>query len=104
MVYNGYKLMKKIDITTIQKAAVILKAIGHKDRLRIVEALEKHPKTVSQLMKEIRLAQVPVSKHLAILKAKQIVQSKGEGTFRYYSISYRNVINVLNCLRQHGGK
>ncbi len=96
--------MKKIDLVTIQKAAVILKAISHKDRLRIVEALEKKSKTVSELMRELGLAQVPMSKHLAILKSKHIVRSKGDGTFRYYTIAYRNVINVLNCLRQHGGK
>lgn len=95
--------MKKIDIKNIQSAARVLRVIGHPDRLRIVEALERSSKTVKDLMKELRLSQVSVSKHLAVLKMNRIVRSEAVSNFRHYSIAYRNVIHVLNCLRSHGG-
>lgn len=95
--------MRKIDIQAIRNAARVLRVIGHPDRLRIVEALEKSSKSVSELMKELGLSQVAVSKHLSVLKKQGIVRSEAVSHFRHYSIAYRNVISVLNCLRSHGG-
>jgi len=95
--------MKKIDIQNIRNAARVLRSIGHPERLRIVEALESSSRTVKELMKELCLSQVMVSKHLAILKKQGIVRSEAVSNFRHYSIAYPNVINVLNCLRSHGG-
>jgi ArsR family transcriptional regulator len=95
--------MAKINIRYIQNAAQVLRVIGHPVRLRIVEALEGSPKTVKALMKELGLPQVTVSKHLAALKKRRIVKSEAISNFRQYSIAYRNVIHVLNCLRTHGG-
>lgn len=95
--------MKKIDIQNIRNAARVLRVIGHPDRLRIVEALQYSSKSVKQLMHELRLSQVSVSKHLGVLKRQGIVGSKVASNFRHYSIIYRNVINVLDCVRSHGG-
>ena len=94
--------MKKIDIQNIRNAARILRVIGHPDRLRIVEALETSSKSVTGLMRELRLSQVSVSKHLSILKKQSIVRSEAVSNFRHYSIAYPNVIHVLNCLRSQG--
>lgn len=96
--------MTKISIESIQNAARVLKVIGHPDRLRIVEALEKKAKSVKELMRELKLTQVNVSKHLAVLKKQRIVASVAVSNMRNYSIVYPNVIHVLDCLRTHGGK
>lgn len=96
--------MAKINIESIHNAARVLRAIGHPDRLRIVEALEKKAKSVKELMHELKLTQVSVSKHLAVLKKQRIVASIAVSNLRNYSIAYPNVIHVLNCLRTHGGK
>ena len=95
--------MKKIDIKNMRNAARVLRVIGHPDRLRIVEALGRSSKSVKELMKELGLSQVNVSKHLAALKKNRIVRSQAVANFRHYTITHRNVIHVLNCLRSHGG-
>lgn len=95
--------MRRIELKDIRAAARILRVIGHPDRLRIVEALEGSPRTVKELMSELSLAQVAVSKHLAALRKGGIVQSRAVSNFRHYSIVYRNVVQVLKCLRSHGG-
>ena len=95
--------MKKISMESIHNAARVLRVIGHPDRLRIVEALEKKAKSVKELMSELKLSQVSVSKHLATLKKQHIVRSEAVSNLRNYSIAYPNVIHVLNCLRTHGG-
>ena len=94
--------MKKIDLRIIRAAAGVLRVVSHPDRLRLVEALEHKKKTVTELMGELGLGQVAVSKHLAILRRHGIVRSETVSNFRLYFISYRNVINVLNCVRKHG--
>lgn len=94
--------MKKISIQSIRNAARVLRVIGHPDRLRIVEALEASSKSVTELRKELGLAQAVVSKHLAVLKRQAIVRSATVSNFRHYSIAYRNVVSVLNCVRSHG--
>lgn len=96
--------MKKINLQAIRNAAAVLRVIGHADRLRIVEALERSAKSVTQLMEELRLPQVTVSKHLAVLKQRHIVRSEAVSNLRLYSIVNPSVIKVLNCLRAHGGK
>lgn len=95
--------MRKIDIQSIRNAARVLRVMGHPDRLRIVEALEKSSKSVKEIMKELKLSQVNVSRHLAVLKEQRIVQSEAMSNFRHYSIANRSVVHVLNCLRSHGG-
>lgn len=96
--------MRRIEIKTIQRAARVLRTIGHPDRLRIVEALEASRKSVKELMRDLRLSQVGVSKHLAVLKKEGIVRSDASANFRHYSILNRNVVHVLDCLRSQGGR
>lgn len=95
--------MKKLDLQVIRHAAAVLRVIGHPERLRIVEALEGSSKPVKELMKELGLSQVVVSKHLGLLKGRGIVKCRADANRRLYSIAYPNVIHVLNCLRTHGG-
>lgn len=93
--------MSKIGLEAIRRAARILRVIGHADRLRLVEELERGPRTVSELMRALRMDQVSVSKHLSVLKKEGIVDSRPSANFRTYSIRYRNVIHVLDCLRKN---
>ncbi len=91
--------MKKIDIHYLRNAARVLRVIGHPERLRIVEALERSSKSVTELMKELRLPQVAVSKHLAVLKRERIVRSEAVSNFRHYSIIYPNITHIGKARR-----
>ena len=94
---------KELSINVIQKAAVTLKAIGHPVRLRIIELLDKHKEmSVTSLLEKIDVEQAVLSKHLAHLKKKGILNCSVNGNFRLYSIAYPNVVHVLNCMRTHG--
>jgi DNA-binding transcriptional ArsR family regulator len=96
-------MRKRLDVETLKRASRMLRCISHPDRLRLVESLEARELSVGELMARLRLDQAAVSKHLAVLKGGGIVASRVRGNFRYYSISYPNVLNVLNCIRNHGG-
>ena len=94
--------MKHINTKIIRDAARILRCLGHAQRLRIVECLEQEELPVLELMRSLRLDQVTVSKHLAVLRSQGLVRSKGKGSYRYYSISDMKVLKVLHCVRQNG--
>ena len=94
----------RLNVEKLKQAAKVLKCIAHTDRLRLVECLEGKEFSVSELVAKLGLSQAVVSKHLSILKRGGIVQSKVQKNYRYYSISYPNVLNVLDCLRKHRGK
>ena len=94
----------RLNVEKLKKAAQVLKCIAHADRLRLVECLGGKEYSVSELVAKLGLSQAVVSKHLAILKRGGIVQGKVQKNYRYYSIAYPNVLNVLDCLRKHGGK
>ena len=92
---------KKISSSTIKQAAGIVRAVSHPERLRIIESLENRPMTVRELTDELNAAQVTVSKHLGVLRKYKVVTSEVKRHFRIYSIAYRNVLNILDCIRKH---
>lgn len=93
---------KVLELKAIQEAARILKAIGHPVRLRIIECLDLNGEmNVSGLLSEVPVSQAELSKQLAFLKSRGIVESRTDGNFRRYSIAFEGVIHVLDCVRKH---
>lgn len=80
------------------------KGVGNASRYRIVEALFKGPKTVSQLVAAVRQTQPAVSQHLKVLKACDLVQDKRRGKEVVYSLNTRYVLNLLKALSSDVGR
>ena len=84
---------------TINRASVVMKALGHPVRLRIVEALENNERTVKELQAMLNLPQAVISQQLAFLRRKSIVGFRRRGTYVYYSLTGDFPLMVLNCMR-----
>jgi ArsR family transcriptional regulator len=67
--------------------AEICKTFADAKRLIIIEELRHGETTVGELAKLLELPQAVVSRNLAILRDKGIVQFRKEGTSVYYSLS-----------------
>ena len=80
------------------------KGLGNASRYRIVEALFKGPRTVSQLVKSVRLSQPSVSQHLKTLKACDIVMDKRLGKEVVYSLNTKYVLGLLKSLTGEMGR
>lgn len=66
----------------------ILKALGNKRRLAILQFLKKKKEaTVSELAEAIKLSFRSTSRHLSILSAVDILERQQRGTEVYYWIS-----------------
>lgn len=92
--------LQGIDAKLLERAAATLRALGHPDRLRIVEVLERSDSTVSEIQEEVGLPQVTVSQHLAKLRAHGIVAAARSGQNVIYSIVEPKVEHILKCIRK----
>ena len=82
----------------IQKAARILKTLGHPNRIKIVEFLETGEKTVGEIQQELDIQQPIVSQHLKVMNDREIVTHRQEGTHYFYSLANNYIIKILNSM------
>ena len=66
--------------------AEFFKALAHPVRIRILEVLIGGERSVQDLQEALGLEQPIVSQHLAMLRAKNIVRARKEGTTVWYAV------------------
>ncbi len=74
------------------------KAMSTTARYRIVESLLKGEKTVSELVKIVKLSQPAVSQHLKTLKTSNLVIDERRGQEVYYSVDAPYILALLKHL------
>ncbi len=80
------------------------RGIGNTSRYRIVEALFKGPRTVTQLVETVKQSQPLVSQHLKTLKASSLVLDERRGKEVYYSLNSGYVVKLLKDLSKEIGQ
>ncbi len=79
--------------------AELFKALGHPVRIRILELLRSGERTVSDLQTQLQIEASSVSQQLAVLRSRQLVLSRKEGTSVFYRISDPLVFDLLDTAR-----
>lgn len=91
----------KISIHNLKKSTLIIRALNHKLRQKLIILLDEHKKmTVTDIFLNLRLEQSIASQHLAILRRAKIVTTYKEGKFVYYSINYNKLNDINNFIEQ----
>jgi len=90
-----------MDHETAQHVAEVLKAVAHPVRLQVIEALQSGERCVGDLVERLDIPQAAVSQQLGIMKDKDVLQCRREGTKAFYSIKNPNVITLLHCVYHH---
>ena len=75
----------------------MLKALAHESRLMIVDRLYAGEASAGELTKLVGSDQTTVSKHLALLRAHGIVESRREGNVVIYTLNTPCVVNFFSC-------
>ncbi len=75
-----------------------LKAIGHPQRLRLLEALADGEKPVGKLAELLGLPQAIVSQQLRIMRNSGVVRQRRVRTNSLYSLAHEGLIQLLGCL------
>lgn len=96
-IYKDPNKQKKIQLkyNTLRSGVLILRSVNHPLRKKIIDLLFKHEKmTVTEIYVKLRLEQSVASQHLAILRRAEILETKREGKFIYYSVNQERLTNV----------
>ena len=69
-----------------KKLALIFKALGDENRIRIIKLLRTGEKCACKLLEELNISQPTLSHHMKILCDSGIVTGRKEGKWTHYSI------------------
>jgi DNA-binding transcriptional ArsR family regulator len=81
-----------------KRAADLLKALAHENRLMILCILSQGEKSVSELEQMLALRQPTVSQQLARLRADGLVSTRRDGKAIHYSLSSEEARVVLDAV------
>jgi DNA-binding transcriptional ArsR family regulator len=95
LVLSNGETFAKVDLVQTKKTAAILRAVNHKLRQTILSLLNENQKmTVTEIYVKLRIEQSVASQHLAILRRANIVLTKREGKFIFYSVNYARIVEL----------
>jgi len=79
--------------------AEFFKALAHPVRIRLLEVLRHGERSVQELQARLAVDQAAVSQQLAVLRAKQVVVARKEGTTVHYAVRDPRVGDLLDVAR-----
>ncbi len=80
--------------------ADICKTLADPNRLMLLHQLRDGEKSVSQLVSGMGLPQSNVSRHLAVLRERSLVETRREGTTIYYRLGNEKIGEACDMVRE----
>lgn len=91
---------KEVNRMDEKSLAVVFKALGDENRIRIVNLLWDGEMSARRLLSAMSISQPTLSHHMKILCDSGIVKSRKVGTWTYYTIS-RDGVKVIQDYLAH---
>jgi ArsR family transcriptional regulator len=83
-----------------QFKAEFFKALAHPARIKILELLRAGEKGVNELQAHLEMEPSGVSQQLAVLRSKNLVETRKEGTNVYYRVRDPEIFTLLDVARK----
>lgn len=84
----------------IHKASKALKAMGHPLRLKILCVIGGQELPVMDIVKQVGTTQSNISQHIDILREKEIITSRREGSKILCKIRDPKILNLMDAMQQ----
>lgn len=87
----------------IENVSSICKALADENRLKIVSMLTRGEECACKILEQFEITQPTLSHHMKILEGCNLVSSRKDGKWTYYSLDcktlgeFRDFIGGLNC-------
>lgn len=94
------KLVPQEEFAFLELSAKFFRALGDPTRLKILELLLEGDKSVTELVRSLKVQQGRVSNHLACLKWCGYVTTASKGRYTLYRIADHRVRRILNLARE----
>ena len=95
---NDNKLTLAQEINQLH--ASICSAISEPNRILFLYAIHEKPRNVNNLAKEVGVSQSAASRHLKVLKERELIIAQREGNQVIYQLADDRIIKALNLLRE----
>ena len=82
--------------------AAIAKAVGHENRLELLEALAQGERSVDTLASRVGLSIANASQHLQQMRRAGVIEARRDGKFVYYRLSDASVLDLIASLTRIG--
>lgn len=79
--------------------AQVCSGLSDPNRILILYTLAKHPYNVGDLAEELEIAQPTISRHLKVLRERDMVKARRDGQTVNYSLTDQRIIQALDLLR-----
>ena len=79
--------------------AEFFKALAHPIRVRILDSLRSGEKNVNELSEILKIEPANVSQQLAVLRTRNIVVGRKDGSSVYYSVSDPSLFKLLDVAK-----
>jgi DNA-binding transcriptional ArsR family regulator len=93
-----------IDVDSMQEAAAeacqLMKALANPDRLMLLCQLSQAEMSVGELEAALGIRQPTLSQQLTVLRDEELVGTRREGKYVYYSVRSAQALAVLKVLYQ----
>ncbi|WP_369699485.1 ArsR/SmtB family transcription factor [Thiomicrorhabdus sp. Milos-T2] len=94
---SSYFEMKEDNINRASKA---LKAMGHPLRLKILCVIGEQELPVMDIVKQVGTTQSNISQHIDILREKEIITSRREGSKILCKVRDHNILMLMNAMQE----
>lgn len=90
-----------LDYAELRRAVLVLRAVNHKLRQRIIDLLDEfEAMTVTDIYIKLRLEQSVASQHLAILRRAGVVETVRDGKFIYYRLDKERLAQISRLIEE----
>ncbi len=89
---------RRIEPELLDLVAERFRMLGEPTRLRILNALRRGERNVTELMEETELGQANLSKHLQLLHGMGFVERRREGLYVHYRLSDERVFELCDIV------
>ena len=84
----------------INKASKALKAMGHPLRLKILCVIGEDELPVMDIVKQVGTTQSNISQHIDILREKEIITSRREGSKILCKVKDHNILKLMLAMQE----
>jgi ArsR family transcriptional regulator, virulence genes transcriptional regulator len=90
----------RYNVELYKMKAQLCKTFADPTRLIIIQELRDAEKSVGDLQNSLAIPQAAVSRHLAVLRERGVVQTRREGTNVYYRLSNSRICEACDIVHE----
>ena len=90
----------KYDSELFKLKAELCKTFSDPKRLMIINALRGGEKSVGDLVEVLQSPQSVVSRHLAVLRSRGVVETRRDGVYIYYSLANLKIVDACDIVHE----